>query len=129
MEIKDNVTNVGERKESNDSHRRVKRSSKGKTVGLLITFSVVGGYLLPFSLVGLLDAITYKSPYIKQEELTNVEGIIETVEVVGHEFGPDVTITLKENEKTFHIKSDYRLSYKFIKRNPFSAELFLTLAV
>lgn len=105
MEIKDNVTNVGERKESNDSHRRVKRPSKGKAVGLLITFSVVGGFLLLFSLVGLLDTITYKSHYTKQEELTNVEGIIETIEVVGHEFGPDVTITLKESEKTFHIIS------------------------
>ncbi len=103
MEINDDVTNSDIEKESKDSRRRVKAPSKGKIVGRIIPFSIVGGYLLFLSLIVFLDTAIFKSKHAKQEELTNTEGIIESVEVYGHEYGTDMEIKLKDNEKTFHM--------------------------
>ena len=104
MKIKDDVTYSSTKKESNDSYKKVKGPSKGATIGLIIAFSVIGGYIsLPISLAGFLDTVLLKSQHVKLEELINVEGVVESVEVIGHEYGPTAEIKLKDDEKTFYM--------------------------
>ena len=103
MKNKDNVTYSTLEKESKDFSNRVKKPSRGKTIGLIIAFSVVGGCLLLFSLIGFLDTALLKSQHAKQEELTNVEGVAESVKVVGEEYGTILKIKLKDNETTFYM--------------------------
>ena len=109
MEIKDNATYSSLEKESNDSYKKVKGPSKGKTIGLIIAFSIIGGYLLVFSLMMFLDTALLKSNYTEQEELTTVEGVVDSVKVRGHEYGLDAAIKLKDNEEQFIMPT---LAYK-----------------